>query len=169
MKRLKKGALLLLAFIVISCHESAEMDNSELLEPVYGKDASITGVINGNSSREDDFYIEASGRIHRPKRDCNYGFGLCNWSIKVGFRIDEESEPDFTATIISNSSNRVSAAFENYFELQLDASLPEEFDTNFYIDEELESSGYSLIEGVYELDMEIGEFGGYRIPVSKLD
>jgi len=78
-----------------------------------------------------------------------------------------DSNFDFVAPVNSNESARTTGS-DNYFELKLDAPLGDEFDSNFYIDEELETDEYSLVLGTYPLDASIGEFGGYRIPVRTL-
>lgn len=157
--------LLILGFLILcSCSENTTIDKYPT-EPTYGKDFTVSGIVY-NQGRSEELTIEASGRIHRPKRGCDYGFGLCNWSIKVSLREDGDYW-HFTSSLVPMTTGRSTAAVEYYFDVILDYPLEEEFDSNFYIDDPIASEEYSLVPGVYQIDMSMGEFGGYRIPVIK--
>lgn len=162
-------ASLLLAVIIASCEQpESTMPDQELLEPQYGIDVTLEGVVNkSENGRVRLIYI--GGRIHRPKRGCESGFGMCNWHACVLCRVDsEEFNADFAVSFNSLESARTSSSADYYFDLALEAPLGEEFDSHFYIDEPLPSGEFELIDGVYELDSSIGEFGGYRILVNQL-
>ena len=74
---------------------------------------------------------------------------------------------DFNVSLNSLASARTSETAGFYFELALDQPLGEQFDSNFYIDEPLPTGEYMLVTGVYELNPDIGEFGGYRFFVNE--
>ena len=160
---------LLLAVIISSCEQpESTLPDEELLEPQYGVDVTLEGVVNENENgRVRLIYI--GGRIHRPKRGCNYGFGACQWHACVLCRVDtEEYNADFSVSLNSMEGVRSTTSADYYFDLALEAPLGEEFDSNFYVDEPLPSGELELIEGVYELDSSIGEYGGYRLLVRQL-
>lgn len=152
--------------ILLYSYSEADHKDSILKEPVYGKDFTVTGVRNDLDTRSEDFFIEVSGRIHRPRRGCDYGFGLCDWSISINTREDTQDYWHFTSNLSTTVNTRGTENFNYYFEVMLDFPLSEDFDSNFYIDDPLQSGDYSLVVGTYELDSSMGDFGGFRIPVS---
>lgn len=129
------------------------------IEPVYNQD--ITFVAN---SRIDGAGVGFLLDLGRASRACK-GFGVCEivacWLVIYDGKM---------ATPTSNQIITVTGGQKGseHLTLELNNSLdPTKFDTNFYIDADLTSSGNEAVikKGTYVLDRSIGKFGGYKIPV----
>ncbi|HLW14939.1 MAG TPA: hypothetical protein VKX30_05535 [Flavobacteriaceae bacterium] len=97
--------------------------------------------------------------IAKPRNDCKDGLGVCRICLICGpvkdnpreivARMIEEEEGDFVLLELNKEI------------------LDNEYDTTLVIEENVydESTGSYLLIGKYELDKEMGAFGGYKIPI----
>ena len=97
------------------------------------------------------------------KYDCENGAGLCNFKISFEY---EETEKN-TATVYSDDKGNLFA------KIFVDEELVKQFknkDHSLHIEENLYSKAsngtvYKIPAGNYELNPEMGKFGGYIIPL----
>lgn len=157
-------SIILIYFIVLSCNDN----DTTLLEPEYGVDFTFSQSIIPTNNLNKRSIIKIV--IHRPKRDCLYGLGICE--ICIGCPDVSERENNNSANMYSIPINikydglEVGLKNSRYFELLLNNKLDSKFDSTFYIDEDLYLKDNLFIQkGIIKLDESLGNFGGYRIPI----
>jgi len=160
--------------IIFGSLNSCNTDNQTgLLDPIYGKDFTLSSPSNNVSGKSESQnfigIIDIIINIHRPKRNCTAGLGICEIRICI---------PECASQKMDNGSVEIklkSSALANkgtslgdFFELELDNVLVPEFDTTFYLDEDMVDNGFLIPKGTYDIDYSIGKFGGYKIPIIKI-
>lgn len=116
--------------------------------------------------------------IHRASKSCTSGFGFCNFEWFPG----EPDIPPFKMPDIPKEQDeylgrRTVVVFKNigeenyYFDVYATEYIEEEF-PDLIVDDNLIAiqqgemdSNLTIRAGVYSFDRNIGEFGGYRIPL----
>lgn len=128
------------------------------IEPEYGKDVTIS----------DYAKIKGAGigflfDLGRASRRCR-GFGICD-VVAFWIVIYKGPPPTSNQVVVEIKGEKD----DEYLMIQLNNALDsEKFDTNFYVDEDLSSpkNEATIKKGDYALDKSIGDFGGYKIPVT---
>ncbi len=154
MKKIFLNILIAILFVGLnSC--SQEDSSASLISPEYGKDVTLSPIINKQTKLGDESKIIIV-KLGRKSRNC-IGFGFCRVYVACGTaRVDGDN----LEIPVNEDENG------EFIELHLDYGLGDEFDSNIYIDEDLydEDSGELLLsEGIYAIDNTIGDFGGYKI------
>lgn len=129
------------------------------IEPTYNQD--ITFI---TSSKIDGAGIGFLLELGRASRSCR-GFGVCHIVACWITIYDGKITPTKNQIITSVTGQKGN----EYITLELSKSLDSTiFDTTFYIDKDLTPTGNEAVikKGSYVLDLTIGKFGGYKIPVT---
>ena len=170
----------LFSFLLVSCEKDAQQDletdlNEVIKEPTVGEDFSMknkfieiqentaNSLARGGGARIIDVRMD----LNRPgckKGPCKCGLGVCQLKVCIpscgapdpGYQVQLEYTWD---ELIENPE----------ITLELEASLDEELDHNFYVDisvDAIDDEGniYRIPEGVYEYNKGVGEYGGYVLP-----
>jgi hypothetical protein len=152
---MKKLIFGLIATIMFSLNTNAQTTKSE---PVYGKDVTISSS-NKIKGAGVGFLLD----LGRASRKCR-GFGVCD--VVAFWIVIYKGAPANSNQLVADIKGEKGG---EYLLLELNTPLNSEiFDTNFYIDNDLTSkeNQATITKGIYSLDPSIGNFGGYKIPVS---
>lgn len=147
-----------LALIASSCSDRSE---SEITDNI------VNSTKNNVSSKKPTPVASFAFDLGRKSNNCK-GRGICELAA-FGISIVSPPKPKaiMNITLYSDSETpQYRAVYELDSELQID-------DTTFYVDEDFygvdeENNKYKIHQGNYDLDPEIGIFGGYSIIVTKL-
>ena len=162
MKKLKIYVLLIATiFIINSCENE---DNSSLTEDattsiqkkeLEAKDVSFVNFTEkyGGTSRVKILHVH----LGRKSRNC-FRFGICYVCALCEGKVSSENIAEALVKQDSNGKN-------SYLVLELSKKINSLYDSNLYVDEDIfsEQYGATIKNGVYLLDMTIGEFGGYKV------
>jgi len=103
-------------------------------------------------------------RLWRKSRDCFGGIGICHIEKQQKQYNNNENSRDNVIVPVSENDKFVTFCFSE------DVSQYSADDLKFYIDETLtlnmDKKVLKVAEGVYNYDSTLGEFGGYKIPLS---
>ncbi|MBD3724153.1 MAG: hypothetical protein IE891_05070 [Flavobacteriaceae bacterium] len=168
MKKLKflfTISIVITIMFTFSCSENESINStSSLRQPELGE-IKFKSNIDNNSSKLSTgkiIIIDIARKKHSddPKvcGDCKCGLGVCRFCMFC----TRSSENSQTVEIFEENGIK-------FFELELSEPLLEGVDYNFYVDEDVycdDDSNLYVEKGVYELNQDIGEFGGYKIIVS---
>ena len=127
-------------------------------EPLYGKDVTISNSNLGKSAGV-GFLLD----LGRSSRHCR-GFGICD-VVAFWIVIYKGAPPTSNQVVVDVKGEKGN----EFLLVELNNSLnPLDFDTNLYVDSDLKSIDNEAVikRGTYKLDSTIGNFGGYKIPVT---
>jgi hypothetical protein len=162
----KIATLIALAFISIGCN-----NQNDLLENSPKKELSENFILKKQSSNEkvDGAGIDITITLGRVSRNC-HGFGICELTIGIVI-IGEPKPPKLPREIPAEIEQDVNGKYFSKIELNqnVDSNI---YDTNFYIEEDLaisyENKTYIIKKGIYELNSNIGKFGGYKLDITTI-
>jgi len=153
---MKKSIFILLiisGFFIFSCNKEKVSNLDEL------KSTDALMFKNSMDKTEGDI----AWRLWRKSRNCFGGIGICHIE-KNSLKSNQTSSRDNVVIPVSYNDDFV------VFNFSQDVSNFNVDELKFYIDEKLTlNMGEKMLiinEGVYDYDSNIGEFGGYKIPIS---
>lgn len=126
-------------------------------EPEYGTDVTLS------DSKVKGVGVGFLFELGRASRRCR-GFGICD-VIAFWVVIYKGPKPTSHQLVAEIKGEKG----KEYLLLELNNHLnSKEFDTDFYVDDDLSSSKdeATIKKGIYALKDSIGNFGGYKIPVT---
>ncbi len=160
-------SIVIFTFFVTSCSENQD-SNIDFLNSKSKKEPelNIDFTISGKTSENKLFGIGTTWTIGRRSLNCRR-LGICKLEsvtiiIKKSNNINNgKLNENNVFTELQKNNGEYFAIFE--LDNFLDSSI---YDTNFYIDETINNGKIIVNQGIYELDETIGDFGGYKIPVT---
>jgi hypothetical protein len=159
---------LLIIFIALSLIYCSKVKDNEVVNPIVNQD------LNTPEARFAIYW--AHWDWARESRNCNSGFGICNFVDCWFCCIDE-----FDNIVDCNSSATMANAGTIYIpENEVEGTMIVKLDPvysihqeaidqqkDLYVDYDEESESFILHSGVYQFNPEIGNFGGYELNVTK--
>lgn len=154
MKKICLSAIMLLGLLV-SCTDENDIVQEE-------STAKFKNYFESNSQQKGGGGFEVVLDIGRPSRGC-IGFGVCNLTIGIVIISHKLDENQATALWVENGN-------QDFAQLELEAPLPSGLSTNIIIEQDVvdSNSGYYIPAGTYSLNSNIGNFGGYLLPLHEL-
>lgn len=150
--------LLLTLFLVVSCIQQDEFDKTEK----EGLLNSLTFKKNDNSQLKGGINVVIfSVYIGRASRNCQSGWGFCNFEW---FPLVNGDDGGYET---EKKTDSVGNYFEIHFANQIPAGLTDD-DLKMIVENTLSTTTdqgevFTLNAGEYEVDRNLGEFGGYRV------
>lgn len=115
--------------------------------------------------------IPFSWKWHRKKHECKRGFGICDFVIGKPKPTPSYQSFDFEEEGMNTAYIQNDGKGGCFVDLLLAGN--EDFDDtqkNLYVDEDIvefgpDGSVYFVKQGIYPINLKLGIFGGYRIPI----
>uniref|UniRef100_UPI00404B43EC hypothetical protein n=2 Tax=Gelidibacter sp. TaxID=2018083 RepID=UPI00404B43EC len=164
--------IILLFCLSIACSNNGN-DDQNLIEP----ESSV--ILNPLHSNDDTQFRGDSGTsvivvdIGRASKDCKR-IGICRFCLFCPTNpqpTDQELADTINDAIDDAQNDAQRLPHNSHIVIKLKEYLdPNIYDTNFYIDGDIyadDDNNYYLPSSSYPLELNIGDFGGYRIPIVK--
>lgn len=160
MKNLSILALIVILFLLpLSCTETDNEYSNR--EPSAGESVFFNREITNESNRGGGVTFVFD--IGRKSKDCK-GLGICKLAAFGVWIVTKENQA--VADIIKDTPIP-----EKYYAfLELEQPFDSAYDSTLFVEDEIidEDGEYKVVQGVYNLDLTIGLYGGYKIDIEKL-
>ncbi len=149
--------ILFINLLLVSCDNDETVTEIQANEPELFNDFNLVDGSSSDEVKTVDPGVSVTFTIGRKSRDCG-GIGICKVTkVKVTLRTSSDYEGmTFNAEEIDG---------QYYVILAHTSTLSSEFDSNFYVDEDIidEESGIVIPANTYAFDSTVGDYGGYKV------